>query len=358
MTTDRIACLPELTARDAVPGAPLRRAGKQGFELAQDVRLRVSDLVRARGRVRYLHFHWQHFFYDYVGPTRPGAEAIAWLKVAALAVRLSTARLLGYRLVWTIHQLKPHHVRSARRDRVACMALAATCHALLALDQATAREVERRLRPFAHKLEITPQGPYDSAYPAGRPRGLARQDLGIAASTLTLLAFGSLREDKNLLQLVDAFQAADIEDAALVIAGSAWDEDLARELLARAEHDRRLRVMVGHVRVEQVAELFGAADLAVVARTDGGTSGVMILALSFGLPLLAADLPTARALIRGGRAGWLFEPRSRKGLRETIEQIGARRETVPAKGLAAREAAGELSWETTAARTAEILRRR
>ena len=163
-----------------------------------------------------------------------------------------------------------------------------------------------------------------------------------------LLAFGTLRADKNLIRLCEAFQAAQLENAALVIAGRPWNNALAQELVAHAKADPRIRVIAEHVPSDRVSELFAAADLAVVARTDGGTSGVAVLTLSLGVPLLAADLPAARELIAHDQAGWLFEPRGQHGLRAALEQIGRERDILPGKQLAARTAGARLSWEATA----------
>jgi glycosyltransferase involved in cell wall biosynthesis len=171
-----------------------------------------------------------------------------------------------------------------------------------------------------------------------------------------LLAFGTLRADKNLVQLCEAFQAAQLENAALVIAGRPWNNALAQELVAHAKADPRIRVIAEYVPSDRVSELFAAADLTVVARTDGGTSGVVVLTLSLGVPLLVADLPTARTLTADGQAGWLFEPREEHGLRTALKQVAAERDVLPRKQLGARTAGARLSWEATAVQTAEILR--
>ena len=352
----RIACLPELTTTTPYQMLLYDALSGEGFELEHGLRFRVRDLRGARRRVRYLHFHWQHFFYDYRGPTRPTAECLSWLKVALFALRLLISRAFGYRLVWTIHQLQPHHVRSERRDRAAVFVLAATCHALIALDVATAQAAKRRLRPFAGKLVVTPQGSYSSAYPAGRARETVRAELGVAPGTLMLLAFGTLRADKNLIRLCEAFQAAELEKATLVIAGRPWSNALAQELAAHAKADPRIRVIAEYVPSDRVSELFAAADLAVVARTDGGTSGVVVLTLSLGVPILAADLPAARGLIADDQAGWLFEPRGEHGLRAALERIARERDALPQKQAGARTAGARLSWEATAVQTADILR--
>ena len=61
---------------------------------------------------------------------------------------------------------------------------------------------------------------------------------------------------------------------------------------------------------ERVAELFHACDAAVLPTGEAGTSGSLILALSMGLPVVAADVPTTRELVRR-RGGGLALPAAR-----------------------------------------------
>ena len=60
---------------------------------------------------------------------------------------------------------------------------------------------------------------------------------------------------------------------------------------------------LGFVPTDQVRELFEAADAAVVARRDGGTSGALVLALSLGVPVVASSVYAGLV----GDAGWLYD---------------------------------------------------
>jgi glycosyltransferase involved in cell wall biosynthesis len=115
--------------------------------------------------------------------------------------------------------------------------------------------------------------------------------------------------------------------------------------------------MIGFVPDDQVAELFAASDVAVLSRGDGGTSGALVLALSLGVPVVAAATETYAQLSGDEVTGWTFDPGDPRSLREALEHAacseGAQR---AAMGAAARRQAELLSWPAIGERTAVLLK--
>ena len=58
-----------------------------------------------------------------------------------------------------------------------------------------------------------------------------------------------------------------------------------------ADADVRIRALLHSIPHEHVSELFNAADVFVLARSEAWTSGSLVLALSQGLPVIAARSP-------------------------------------------------------------------
>jgi glycosyltransferase involved in cell wall biosynthesis len=106
-----------------------------------------------------------------------------------------------------------------------------------------------------------------------------------------------------------------------------------------------------------VAEIFHACDTAVLPRGEPGTSGSLILALSMGLPVVAADVPTTRELTRDGEAGWLFRPHDASSLGAALARASSDAADARARGRRALEIAEELEWTEIAHDLADRLRR-
>ena len=186
-----------------------------------------------------------------------------------------------------------------------------------------------------------------------------RRELGIDPDAFVFLSLGHLRRYKGLGLLLDAFAATagDLPGAVLVVAGLSLDTDGADELAAAAATDPRIKPLLGFVPDERVSELFGAADAAVLARSDGGTSGALILALSHGTPAVAAALPSYRELISEDGAGWLYEPGDSRTLAAAFEQAAAEPPAQRARRAAAAGAqADALRWDDSARLLAQLVR--
>jgi beta-1,4-mannosyltransferase len=327
-----------------------------GIPLAPAERFRLGPLRRMRSVVRYLHFHWpQSYWRHQHGPAfLRGPLSLA--KIGVFGLRLAGARALGYRILWTVHQVSPHEVADERVDRLGARVLARFSHVLVAHDEATVEEVRTKLGRAGERVAVVPHGSYVGVYPAGRGRDAVRSELGLDRRTTVFLAFGDLRAYKAVELLLDAFRAAPLDDAVLLVAGS---DRVGRgaAVTAAAEADPRIRPLLGFVPDTRVAELFTAADVAVVARGDGGTSGSLILALSMAVPVVAARRPAYEDLTGNGAAGWLFEPDDGASLAAALaeaEEAGSAERR--RRGREGRKQVELARWSDIGARTAALLR--
>jgi beta-1,4-mannosyltransferase len=336
---------------------------EHGVQLAAEGRLQARWIWQHRKEVSVLHFHWDQCFSESVS-LRPRFRGLrSWIKTAHFAWLLTLARMLGYKIIWTVHEVLPHEVRSRRRDLIAARILAKSSHALTAHDPATAVRATELLRPRNKRIAVMPHGSFDGVYPAGRGREAVREEWQLGDSNFVFLAFGNLRRYKRLELLLDAFASVTDPNARLVIAGEflwrlpepEWEAHMRARLEHAAARDPRIRFRVGRVPGEGVAELHAACDAAVLARSDGWTSGSLILALSEGLPVIAARRPAYVELIGDDAAGWLYEPGDVESLSETMAIVASDHEQARVKGRMARERAAELDWKTTATDTAAVM---
>jgi glycosyltransferase involved in cell wall biosynthesis len=182
-----------------------------------------------------------------------------------------------------------------------------------------------------------------------------RSALGVVdEGGVVFLCFGELRANSDIGTLLEAFVGTAVEST-LVVAGHAKDREAGAAVADAAARDGRIVRVEGFVRPDGVHELYDAADVAVLARTDGGTSGSLILALSLGKPVVVADTPGYRRLVRDGAAGWLFRTGDADDLRSTLERAAADPEDRRKRAEAARHVAESLDWGDAAARMAALL---
>jgi glycosyltransferase involved in cell wall biosynthesis len=160
---------------------------------------------------------------------------------------------------------------------------------------------------------------------------------------VVFLCFGGVRVYKNIDVLLDAFTKLSHSRACLLVAGLPADKKTTRRLCAVAACDDRIRLRLARVSEDEVSDLFAAADVAVLPRGDGGTSGSLILAIGMGLPVIAAKMSANESITHGTDAAWLFASGSTESLLKCLIDAldpKVRRE----KTAAARRLTSTLGW--------------
>jgi beta-1,4-mannosyltransferase len=340
-----IASLPPSITQNPYQRLLYEHLATQGVYAVDSAELKLPWLWRNRRAVSALHFHWPHAYYQWLWEPRWARRPLSWIRLILFGSRLAASRMLGYRVIWTAHQVYPHETVSRRMDRIAGRMLARTCHAVIAHDYSTAESLHHELGAGADRVRVLAHGSYVGVYADGRDRATTRSALGLGSDTFTFISFGHLRAYKDLALLVRAFRRIDRPDVALVVAGAALDDGSLEAVRTATKSDTRIRLLPNFVPEEGVSELFAASDAAVVARGDGGTSGALVLALSLGVPVVAANQPAYSELLGDGQAGWLFDAGSEQSLAAALVAAASDPEGTARRAVGARAKADTLRWE-------------
>lgn len=296
-----------------------------------------------RPAVDVLHFHWLYGLY--MANWRTPAQAVAFLR------RFRLARALGYGIVWTAHNVLPHRAAGLRPLHVAIRRLMmAEADGVIVHCPAGQEQLAARF-PRSGPLAVIPHGHYRGLYPTP-DRAAARQRLGLPPDSFVYLSLGNIAAYKGLAGYAAVFRATAAADDVAVIAGRDRDARLVRRLRQAAAADARLRLDVGFVPDARMGDYLAAADVLVAPFTHILTSGSVIAALSYGLPVIAPDLGCLRQTIAG--AGLVYPAGRPNGLAAALAAIkSADRAQLRAAAVAA---ADGLGWDDIARQTAAVYR--
>jgi D-inositol-3-phosphate glycosyltransferase len=152
----------------------------------------------------------------------------------------------------------------------------------------------------------------------------AKEKLGIDDTKKTILFFGHIAPYKGLEYLVASFKRilGRDDDYQLIIAGrpknceTYWTaiQDDIREV-----ESGRILLKADFIPDEETEVYFKAADVVVLPYRHIYQSGVLFLAHSFGLPVIAADVGSLKDDIVEGMTGFLFTPEDPIELAKAIE---------------------------------------
>lgn len=319
----------------------LARLGVTFVSTEDKLYLQWGWLVRHRRDVDVLHLHHLQHHYDYQ-QTRA-----SWQMLLKFVGKLILARLLGYRIVWTMHNVYPHQrLRPLLVGRLAHIAVAQLAHAVIVhceyAREALAREFYRRRR-----VHTIPHPSYVGVYPDTIDRQQARNNLGLPQDAPVFLFLGAIRPYKGIDHLIATFRRLP-EDARLVIAGKPWRDTFVAELRTAVGDDRRIALRPHFVPDDELQRYFNAADVVVLPYAKVLSSGSALLALSFGRAIVA---PRTGCLAEDVTpdVGVLYDPADTDGLFRALQQCLAA--DLAQMGRNAAQRARQLTWDGMAEKT-------
>jgi glycosyltransferase involved in cell wall biosynthesis len=265
--------------RLAGAGARLAPVAARNFSPAEQ--WRVPDALRQH-QIDVYHSPY------YVMPYRPGCAAVLTL----------------HDLIPLRHGEAGRPVASAAFNVSVRLAVAAANH-LIAVSEASARDIRETLDVPAEKVTAIPEAPDPQFAP--QPEAsveLTRRRLALPPKYA--LYFGSNKPHKNLPRLVTAYASLAAADRVpLVIAGH-WDKRYPEARQRAAVRPGRVH-LIGPVPQADLAALYTGAQLFVFPSLAEGFGLPVLEAMACGTPVLCADLPVLREV--AGEAALYFDPR-------------------------------------------------
>jgi beta-1,4-mannosyltransferase len=246
---------------------------------AEVVDFSPAVLLRSPGAI--WHVHWPERMLN-----RKSAVA-AGLRAAALLALALVARIQGSKLVWTIHNLRPHEHDHPGVGRWFWPAFVRSLGSYIVLSEGARRLAEDRHPGLRRKPGfVVPHGHYRGAYPDSVSREQARRHLGLSEAAPVALFIGLIRPYKNVPHLIRTFRQLRDPQARLVVAGEPLWPTIGDAVREAVNGDPRVNLALGHVPVADVQLYLRAADLVVLPFSEPLNSGSALLALSFDRPVL------------------------------------------------------------------------
>jgi phosphatidyl-myo-inositol alpha-mannosyltransferase len=166
-----------------------------------------------------------------------------------------------------------------------------------------------------------------------------------------------LDPQKGFRVMVRAFAelAMRFEDLSLVVAGDGRDRDAVASL---PEPLRGRVVLLGSVPHDDLPAYHAAADVFASPAVGQESFGlVLVEAMAAGVPVVAADIPGYREVVRDGIDGLLVRPRDPRGLAGAIARVLEDQDLAGRLSEAGRARADEYSWARVAPRIEAVYER-
>ena len=195
------------------------------------------------------------------------------------------ARLLGMRMVHTVHNVLPHE--ESAKGREASELVYRCSERLIVHSNAAAKQLAAEFLGMERKAIVSRHGLFTVFPRRPEARAEVRQRFGIGDEDIALLCCGAIRPYKNFDSVIEALCDQRCAKPLLIVAGqepgNAADA-LAhtRDLVQRLGLTDRARLLPKFLSFGEMAELFEASDMVMLPYAKGYGSGLLLQAMTFG----------------------------------------------------------------------------
>lgn len=305
--------------------------------------LPLTRAVLRNDNIDVIHLGWLYGFYmvhDFTSSSIVNT-VITVARAFWFCIDLLLVRLLGTRLVWTVHNKYHHEGYYPRIEKRLNIIVADIVHTLTAKCDTAKETISQLYRVDNHaKIAVIPDGNYIDAYTNNTTRSEARDHLEIDDG-FVYLYFGLIRPYKGVEQLIREFHEIKKENTELWIVGNPNNEAIGERIRSQSVKDDRIRTKLEYIPEEEVQYYMNAADVLVLPYQDILNSGSIYLGMSFGKPIIAPKIGCIPSTV-ATRNNLLYNPNDQKGLQSELRDVMDKELTdIGQKNL---QRAKEFSW--------------
>jgi beta-1,4-mannosyltransferase len=312
----------------------------------------LSDISQSKPNI--VHFHWLDPFFL----IRSNNKFKSLLKILTFIGQLSILKIMGVKIVWTVHNLKNHENSNLFLDRIYRIVMAKFSNAIITHCKAAKEEV---IKLFfvkrKDKIFVVPHGNYIDCYENRIDNQNARKVLDLKKSELVFLFLGLIRPYKGVFELIDIFQQIDSDQVKLIIAGKIYkDSPEITELLAqKIADDQRIKLIPDFVPPDKIQLYMNASDVVVFPYRDILTSGAVLLAMSFGKACIAPNKGCIGEVLDDAGA-FLYDIDDENGLMKAMKFALEKHSDLLVMGQHNQQLAEKYNWRHIAEMTNDVYR--
>jgi len=278
-----------------------------GVIAQNDAQFTIKWLLYNKANVKILHFHWIHMYSEAKNDVK------AFIKLIGFYTKLRIATFLGYKIVWTVHNIMPHETYHKALQCWIRKKLANIAHVVTHCEYSK-NVIEQKFKK--RHVDVIMHGNYVEKYPNVVSKSIAREYLRLPQDSKIYLCFGLIRKYKGIEELMLSFNKFKIDKKLLMIVGKPLC-DVLNNIYKYVEKCNYIKVVPHYIPDEEVQYYFNAADFVILPYKRIMSSGTVLLAMSFAKPLIVPKIGCIPEII--DKSGAIFyEPNKKDGILEAL----------------------------------------
>lgn len=291
------------------------------------------------------HIHWPDSLLN------EASRAKRLVRVLVFGILVSCWRLRRRKIIWTVHNLRPHGRQEGPTARLLYLIASKGVSATITLSKFAEVESRRQWPELSRKRnEVVAHGLYEVER---KSKLLARQQLevalGVPSDRSLVVCIGRIQPYKGVESLVE------LADSRwhILIAGSPIDEDYAASVVRLFSDEPDVTVYTEYLNEKLLSCVLSAADLAVLPYRNILQSGSAVQCLTYDIPVVTRRTSAFAELAAEAGEGWVNLYETLVPRKEDIVSAFA----CESRGLSCQlHASDQWEWRTIAERTGSLYR--
>lgn len=232
---------------------------------------------------------------------------------------LLLSSLMGFKKIVTIHDIETFQANTKRMFSL--NSLNSRIDKYIVHNETSKNILCDRFTILENKINVIPHGNFDLfVNDQVKPEYSDLKEMN--SDDYVLLFFGQIKDVKGLDLLLNALSICKKsgQNLKLIIAGKAWQSDFDKydQLINQLNLEESVVKRIEYIPDNEVASYYDKADLIVLPYKRIYQSGVLLMSMTYGKPVLVSDLETMKETIQDQLNGFTFQTENADDLADKI----------------------------------------
>ncbi len=311
----------------------------------------ILNILLTNWKPDIMHLHWHHSSLVTLSKFKSIVKSTIFL------FQIYLLKLLNIKLVWTIHNLTHHEDRQKQIELFFCRFVGNLADAIITHCERAQVEVAKVFKiKKIKKIHVIPHGNFIKFYENKISKEKAKKKLRLSEPIFNFLFLGEIRPYKGIKELISAFKKVDntgCQPIGLIIAGRPKNDEFAVELRRLIKGNKNIYLVLKYISDNEIQIYLKAADIVVFPYRKVFTSGGILLAMSFGKPIIAPRLGCISDVLDHS-GSYLYDPMHSNELYETMKKAVFEKSRHAKMGSHNLNMAKRFNWTNMARNTRDI----
>jgi len=222
--------------------------------------------------------------------------------------------ILKTKIIWTLHNKYTHECLHFRIERIIRNFFSNKVDAIICHCNQAKKEIHSEFGTPQNKIYVIPHGNYINGHKNEISKEKALKHLNLKSEDFIYLSFGVIRPYKGIDKLINCFKTiGKNKNVKLLIIGKPINDQIKTDIIKSSAVFENIKLQFEFIDSDEIQIYFNASDIVVFSFQKILSSGGILLAMSFGKPIIAPRLGCIIDVL-DEKGTFLYNPRENNSL--------------------------------------------